>query len=160
MTEIFFMDPLELERVEPVDIAPPDPFLVEAVDQAIRSLPDYLQEKVIQKTRMGMSAQQIANASGQSKRQVTAALYEARRLLKMHLSDFVLRRWNIKACGRCRICDHPKRAIIEEMLQEKRRSETWGSFNRRLLERIGERFSPPKILIAHLNHIKVRTGRD
>jgi hypothetical protein len=156
MTEILFLDPLVLEQLEPLEIAPPDPLLVEAVDRAINQLPDDLRQIMIRTIRMGMSAQQIANISGLTKKQVRAALYEAKRLLKIHLSDFVLMRWNIKACGQCRICDHPQRDIIEKMLREKRRSETWGAFNKRLSRRIGETFSPPMILIAHLNHLKNR----
>ncbi len=158
MIRILFLDPIELEQVEPFNIAPPDPVLVEVVDKAIIKLPDHLRQIMVQKISMGMSAQQIANINGLTKKQVVAALYEAKRLLKMHLSDFVLKRWNIKARGRCRICEHRNRNIIEKMLLEKRRSETWGSFNKRLCERIGERFAPPKILIAHYNHMKNRTG--
>jgi hypothetical protein len=158
MIRILFLDPIELEQVEPLNIAPPDPVLVDVVDKAISKLPDHLRQLTVQKISMGMSAQQIADINGQTKKQVVAALYEAKRLLKTHLSDFVLKRWNIKVRGRCRICEHPKRNIIEKMLLAKRRSETWGSFNKRLRERIGERFTPPKILIAHCNHIKNENG--
>lgn len=159
MPRVIFVEPKELEQIEPIGVALPDPTLVAAVDKAINKLPANLRELVIQKVKLGMTARQIAKASNITEKEVVTAYYEAKRQLKIQLADFVFNRWGIKSYGICTICGHPRQDVIDKMLHGKRQSESWGSFNRRLMATIGERFTPPKLLIAHLNHIKTARSR-
>ena len=38
MPRIFYVDPAELEKIEPIEVTPTDPALREAVDQVARGL--------------------------------------------------------------------------------------------------------------------------
>lgn len=158
MARIVYVDPAQLEQIEPIEFTPPDPVLGEAVREALRKLPAELREIVIQRELMGLTLKEIESAHNLTARETNSRLYEARRQLRHHLADFVFKRWGIQASGICRICGHPKEEIINRMLRGKRKSEAWGSFNRRLYMRTGERFSPPRILIAHLRHLKAKRG--
>ncbi len=158
MPRIVYVDPAQLEPIEPIEFTPTDPALAEAVRRALGVLPGDLREVIIQREMMGMTIREISSANGLTEKEANSKLYEARRQLRHHLADFVFDRWGIEASGICRLCGHPQQEVINRMLRAKRKSEAWGSFNRRLFRRTGERFSPPRILIAHLKHLKATRG--
>jgi hypothetical protein len=72
----------------------------------------------------------------------------------MLLADFVKKRWSIDPPGICRICVHPKQEIINEIIIKKNPKTSWAVIIRQINNVIGEKFTPPQILKAHLNHIK------
>jgi hypothetical protein len=141
-----------LEQLEPIEVNQPDPELVRAVNSAMQKLPIRLRYIVIDKFYRGMTISQIAQCHGINRRRAEADIYEAKRLLRYHLADFVRDRWDIKVSGICKLCTYPKSGTIERMLKGKKDSESWGSFGKRLSKVIGERINPPRVLIAHLKH--------
>ncbi len=158
MPRIVYVDPSQLEQIEPIEFTPTDPVLARAVRRALGELSGELHEIIIQREVMGMTLGEIASACGLTEKEANSRLYEARRQLRHHLADFVFERWGIEVQGICRICGHPQEEVINRMLCAKRKSETWGSFNKRLYRKTKLRFSPPRILIAHLRHIKANRG--
>jgi hypothetical protein len=154
--QVFFTGSRYLEEFEPIEISPPDPTLAEEVNRALELLPGQLQQIMVDRVYQGMTISQLAHFYGISEKEAGAALYEAKRQLRAHLADFVYRRWKIRAHGGCRFCGHPKSDIIEKMLEEKSDRESWGMFGRRLSKVLGEKINPPRLLIAHSNHIKSR----
>jgi len=154
--EILIVDTHRLEGLNPIEVSPPDSALVKAVNRAMRKLPAQQRQIIKDRFYRGMTISQIADAQGFTEKQAVAALYMAKRRLQVLLVDFARRRWGINKSGACRICIHPKQKIINRLLNEKSKSESWRAFNIRLSKVIGERINPPRSLIAHLAHIKNR----
>jgi hypothetical protein len=154
-----YLDPGLLVVVGAAGSIQPDPRVVLAVRRAMRRLSDRQREIIEARFGECLTFKQIGIRLGLTPSAVRIDYYAAVRALKHHLASFVERRWRVKADGLCRICSHPKRVKIEEMLRAKSGRETWGAFGRRLEVAIGERFQPPRILISHLGHMGENNGR-
>ena len=127
-----YLDPSLLGVVGGAETTQPDPRVVLAVRRAIKRLPD--RQRAIIEDRFGecLTFEQIGNRLGLTTRAVGIEYYAAVRALREQLAPFVEKRWRIRAKGLCRICRHPNRGKIEEMLLVKGKLETWGAFGRRL----------------------------
>ena len=107
-----------------------------------------------------LTLKEIGCCIGLSITEVKAILKQSHALLRPHLIDYARKRWSFEPRGRCLICIHPNRNIIEKMLEDKAQSETWGSFGDRLEKTIGEKINPPRLLIIHLKHIQKQKGES
>jgi hypothetical protein len=141
----------------------PDPELVSVVNEALECLTPDLREILKMRYYDGATTREIALAMHKSEKEILSLIYEARRQIRIQLAEFVSKRWGIETGKLCRICVHPKRALIETILIGKGRSESWGKTTDKIYEAVGERFHPPQILKAHLkhmNHSKERTNEQ
>jgi len=101
-----------------------------------------------------LTQKEIARYLGITPIEVRAIIKLAHAKLRPYLANYVRERWHFSPRGVCPICTHPRRAIIERLLDEKTRSESWGEFGQKLSKTIGEKINPPRLLIVHLNHIQ------
>jgi len=150
---IIYLDPEIIQQFKSTSKQSPDPAIVTAVSEAIEKLDHGLRRVVHERYFEGLSLPEIAARNGIGQREVIGNLYEAKRLLKLMLADFVSRRWGVKPPGICRVCTHPKREIIENILKTVDGSSSWAEICRRVEAATGERFHPPQILKAHQKHI-------
>ena len=135
------------------------PDIKNAVGKALQELPPMLRNLITDRHFRGLKLTEIARENGISVKAARAELHEAERLLRQRLAEFAGARWKLAKVSVCRICKHPRKALIECLLASKRDSESWGAFCRRLEKRIGERVHPPRILITHLGHMGIQERR-
>lgn len=161
MKRIVFTDPEKLEILNSRTSIEADPELVAEVNRALERLEPPLKELLKMWYYDGARIKDIARQFNKSEREISGLLYEAKRQLKILLADFVKKRWGVDTEGICRICAHPRRTAIDEILSGRGRYESWRSINDKLSEAVGERFQPPQILKAHIKHMNQnRTGEN
>lgn len=158
MDRIEYVEPEVLQALMPLEPIPADTLLIEEVEKALTQLPLEMQELVVQRIYQGKTINQIAQVFGITRESVILELNDALHRLRLLLSDYVQKRWNIQIASGCSLCIHPQNEIINRMLENKPDSESWGTFGKRLSIEIGEKIGPPRILITHLNHIKRSTN--
>jgi hypothetical protein len=151
---IIYIDPEIIANVKNIVPRPPDPAIVEAVNDAMESLDPHLRQIVFERYFEGLSIPEISARNGVEEKEVSRSLYKARRKLRTLLAAFVRDRWKIETKGICRICSHPQKRQIENILRKIDSSESWGEICGRIKAEIGEYFHPPQILKAHLIHMK------
>lgn len=144
-----------IDQMEPFKLPTPDPRLISEVQQALQILTPDLRKIVTDFYFDGFTVNAIAQENNISREKAYSNLLKARRILRILLGDLAQRRWGIKMTCKCRLCVHPHREIIDGLLRMKSNDENWGTFCRRLKEATGERFFPPQILKAHLEHIRI-----
>lgn len=156
------MDPEIIQQVKAGLHPSPDPEIIEAVEDAMRRLGPNLSDIIHQRYFEGLTTAEIAARNEIDEKKAVALIYEGKRRLRLLLADFVERRWQVKTGRLCRICRHPQRQRIEEILVEYNGSCSWTVMNERLQRVVGERFNPPQILKAHLRHMenKKRSSRN
>lgn len=159
MKRIIYLDPELLDLVEDRESPDTDPELITRVNEALEKLEPELRRLLKMRYYDGARIRHIAGALNKSENEITGLLYEAKRQMKILLADFVRKRWGVESSGICRICAHPKRAVIEKILSTRKRSESWRAINGRIFEAVGESFQPPQILRAHLRHMNKKRGR-
>lgn len=129
-----------------------------AFRDSIRQAVEALNEKHRQVIEMyffeNLNIGQIAQETAIKPSLVLKLLREATLTLKHSLADIVRNRWpdRFGGLGRCQVCEHPKRKIIEIIANSKKRGESWGSLNKRLAKIAGTTFNPPSILINHMKY--------
>ena len=101
----------------------------------------------------GATIPELARSLQKTEKEISGALYEAGRQMKILLAGYVTKKWGLEIEGICRICVHPMKAVIEKILKNKGRNESWKNVTDRIREATGERFHPPQILKAHLKHM-------
>jgi len=70
---------------------------------------------------------------------------------EIHRQVTVQKRWpdRFKDLNTCPVCSHPKKHLIEKIIKNKKKNESWRSLNNRLKKKTGRSFNPP---INHLNY--------
>ncbi len=149
---LFFENDCILDIIAP-PATPADPAIEKAVQRALKKLEPDIREIVRQYYFDGLSYAQIAKRQHILRGEARVVIINAKKQLKILLAEFVRTRWNVNVHPTCRICNHPERRIIEYYLAQKSDDESWGEVGNRLMVELGERFHPPQILIAHLEHI-------
>jgi len=71
----------------------------------------------------GVKISELAIKNEKTVIEIKKLIYEARRILRIILSEFAEKRWGIQIKGHCRICIHPRRAEIENILRSKKRKQ-------------------------------------
>ena len=153
MHRLVYLDPEILQQLRSIPPQHADPDVVKAVRAAIEKLNPEIRQVVRERYFECLSLAEMAGRRGLEEKEMAKSVYEANRQLKLMLADFVGRRWGIKPRGICRICGHPRRAIIEEILRNIKGSESWAKISRLVESAVGERFHPPQVLKAHLKHM-------
>jgi len=136
-----------------------NPDIKNAVGKALQELPPKLRNLITDRHFRGLSMADVARENGITIKSARAGLHEAERQLRQRLAEFAGARWKLAKVSVCRICKHPKKAVIERLLASKKDSESWGVFCRRLERRIGERVHPPRVLITHFGHMGIQERR-
>lgn len=154
MPEIIYLDPEFLQNLPAIRSRPTDPDIIKAVTEALKRLKPETERLVRERFFEGLSLAEIADRNNIDVREVVRSLYEGKRQLKILLSDFVKRKWEITPDGLCRVCGHPKRTEIEEILIKRDSSQSWGKICRMVEKATGTRLQPPQILKAHIKHMK------
>ena len=161
MKRVIFTDPKNMEVLNNRISIEADPELVAEVNRALEQLEPRFKELLKMWYYDGARIKDMAQVFDMSESEISGLLYEAKRQMKILLADFVKKRWGVDAGGLCRICAHPRRDDIEEILSARGRNESWRSINDRLSEVVGEKFQPPQILKAHIKHMnRNRTGEN
>jgi hypothetical protein len=146
---------LDLNLIEVSEIHPPvdpDPELVLNVNRALAKLDPLLQDILKGRYYDGETIDALAVRYGISGKEIKRLVYEAVRQMRFHLGEFVRKRWGIDAGDTCRVCAHPLRGQIEEILRDRKPAESWRIVTEKIRKATGERFHPPQILKAHINH--------
>lgn len=131
----------------------PDPELTARVRDALKQLEPFLEQVMRMRFYEGATVAEIAQSLRKSEKEISGALYEAGRQMKIFLAGYVAERWGIEVDGLCKICIHPKRVAIEKILKNKGKNETWRNITENIREATGEKFHPPQVLKAHLKHM-------
>jgi hypothetical protein len=150
---LIFLDPDIIQNLKAVSPIDPDPELVEAVDRALLQLVPDLRRLIRERYFESLTVKEISERNHLPEAETIAGIYEAKRRLKMLLAEFVRKRWGIETKEVCRICIHPQKEKIEAILQNRKKTESWGSTCRRVKRLLGERIHPPQILKAHIKHM-------
>lgn len=161
MSRIIFMDLNLLEGLENQLPPKPDPELESEVREALELLEPKLRQIIIMRYYEGLSEREAAEKLGRPEAEIVGMIYEAKRQLRIHLAEFVEKRWGLQIDGICKICAHPERAAIEDILKSKSRNESWKRITEKVFRATGERFYPPQVLKAHLKHMRnTKEGND
>ncbi len=153
MKRIIYIENNFLQSLAGRDFQEPDQVLTETVNQAVESLRKDLRQIIRARYFEALSVAAIAERNGMPEKEIIRLLYEAKRQLKMILADFAADRWGIKIRGRCRICLHDRRELIDCILLGRSSDESWAATSEKIKAAIGENFQPPQILKAHLKHL-------
>ncbi len=160
MHRIIYLDPEIIQHLKASASQPPDPELVEAVNDALEGLDSDLQQIVHERYFEGLTVPQIAERNKIPENEVVKLIYEAKRQLKMMLAEFVRKRWGLQIKGVCKICTHPQKEKINSILQNKKDGDSWREICSKIEAEVGDRIYPPQILKAHIKHINRNiTGR-
>lgn len=131
-----------------------DSELRRAVNDALSNLEPELRDIINKRYWEQLTPTQIASYIGIPAADVRAKIRQAHTILRPLLMEYAATRWHFRPRGYCLICQHDKRAIIDDMLLQNPPFETWGEFGRKLENAIGEKINPPRLLIVHLKHIQ------
>jgi hypothetical protein len=101
---------------------------------------------------MGETYEQIERRTGKERHRLETVHRQALERLRFLLTDFVEGFYGIRVEreGGCPICDHPRKAEIEEVLREKRAEESWRPTLEILREKFNLEVSSVWVLVAHL----------
>lgn len=161
MNRIIFMDLNLLDGLKNRLPLKPDPELELKVNEALNRLEPALRELIRMRFYEGASEREVAERLGKPEKEIVGMIYEAKRQLRNHLAEFVNKRWGLETAGICRICAHPERAAIEDILKSRSRNESWKKTTERVFRATGEKFHPPQVLKAHLKHMRnKKEGND
>ncbi len=160
MHRIIYLDPEIIEHLNTFASRPPDPELIETVNEALERLESDLRQIVYERYFEGLSIPQIAERNKITDKEVVRRIYEAKRQLKMMLAEFVRRRWGLQIEGVCKICKHPRREMIDSILRNKTDDESWRRICKRIEKEVGDRIHPPQILKAHIKHMNREYNRE
>ena len=153
MDRIKYVDLNLLDQLE-IRIPPePDPEWTARVRDALQQLEPFLEQVMRMRFYDGATIPELARSLQKTEKEISGALYEAGRQMKILLAGYVTKKWGLEIEGICRICVHPMKAVIEKILKNKGRNESWKNVTDRIREATGERFHPPQILKAHLKHM-------
>ena len=155
------MEPDILDGQENRSTPKTDPELASQVDEALKRLEPALRDIIRMRFYDGISIREIADRLGRPEKEIIGTIYEAKRRMRIDLAEFVRKRWGIDIGNLCKICAHPERAAIENILTSKSPDESWKKITERVYRATGERFNPPQILRAHLKHMRqIEDGKD
>lgn len=143
----------ELERL----ILSPDcggrlPRIREQVQLAIRGLDEDEREFISRFYYMGETYRQMAQASGRKIYSLEALHRRALRKLRKALARFAEAEFGVtpeKPRKPCVVCDSPRRAEIEALLNARPAEATWRSVMRAIAQEYGVRVATPQVLIGH-----------
>lgn len=154
MKRIIFMELDILNGLENRLPPKPDPELVSKVDEALKRLEPALRDIIRMRFYDGISIREIADRLGRPEKEIIGTIYEAKRRMRIDLAEFVKKRWGLEIGNPCKICEHPERAAIENILNSKSPDESWKKIIERVYRATGEKFNPPQVLKAHLKHMR------
>lgn len=160
MHRIIYLDPEIIEHLNAFASRPPDPELIETVNEALERLESDLRQIVHERYFEGLTVPQIAERNEITEKEVIKRIYEAKRQLKMMLAEFVRRRWGLQIEGVCKICRHPQREMIDSILRNKNDGDSWRRICKKIEEDVGDRIHPPQILKAHIKHMNRKYNRE
>jgi hypothetical protein len=101
---------------------------------------------------MGETYDQIERRTGKERHRLETIHRQALERLRFLLTDFVEGFYGVRVEreSKCPICDHPRKAEIEEVLREKRAEESWRPTLEILREKFNLEVSSVWVLVAHL----------
>ncbi|MBI5265976.1 MAG: sigma-70 family RNA polymerase sigma factor [candidate division Zixibacteria bacterium] len=143
----------ELERL----ILPPDcgarlERIREQVQLAIRGLDENEREFISRFYYMGETYRHMAEASGRKIYSLEALHRRALRKLRKALARFAEAEFGVtpeKPRRPCVVCDSPRRAEIETLINARPAEATWRSVMRAIAQEYGVRVATPQVLIGH-----------
>lgn len=122
-----------------------------AVRAALDKLTGDEREFVCQFYFMGRSYREISEESGRAVYSLEALHRRAMKKLEKHLAAFVKKRFGIKAEAKraCSICQSPRLAEINELIDRRDKTATWKPVIKKLREEFGIKVKSPQLLIGH-----------
>jgi len=126
----------------------------EKIKEKVHELDEIHRQVIIMYFFENLSPDEIAGELDLNDFQVHKIFNEAMLILKHSLAETVQKRWpdRFKDLNTCPVCSHPKKHLIEKIIKNKKKNESWRSLNNRLKKKTGRSFNPPLILINHLNY--------
>ncbi len=125
--------------------------LARAVQAALDKLTEDEREFVCQFYFMGRSYREISEESARAVYSLEALHRRAMKKLEKHLATFVKKRFGIenKVKRPCIICQSPRLAEINKLIEQRDRTATWKPVIKRLGEEFGIDIKSPQLLIGH-----------
>jgi RNA polymerase sigma factor (sigma-70 family) len=122
-----------------------------AVRVALDKLTEDEREFVCQFYFMGRSYREISEESARAVYSLEALHRRAMKKLEKHLAAFVKKRFGIASEVKrpCIICQSPRLAEINKLIEQRDKAATWKPVMKRLLEEFGIEIKSPQLLIGH-----------